>query len=45
MNFLVLQAMFADRSSYQLIEAPTRPEPSFADFGLAPVLAFAAEAN
>lgn len=45
MNFLVLQAMFADRSSFQMVEAPARAEPSFADFGLAPVPAFAAEAN
>ena len=45
MNLLVLQAMFADRSSFQFIEAPARAEPSFADFALAPMLAFAAEAN
>jgi UDP-3-O-[3-hydroxymyristoyl] N-acetylglucosamine deacetylase len=45
MNFLVLQAMFADRSSFQWIEAPARAEPSFADFALAPMMAFAAEAS
>jgi UDP-3-O-[3-hydroxymyristoyl] N-acetylglucosamine deacetylase len=45
MNFLVLQAMFADRSSYQMVETPVRAEPSFADFALAPMMAFAAEAN
>jgi UDP-3-O-[3-hydroxymyristoyl] N-acetylglucosamine deacetylase len=45
MNFLVLQAMFADRSSFQFIEAPARAEPAFADFALAPMMAFAAEAN
>ena len=44
MNFLVLQAMFADRSSFQYIEGPTRSEPFFADFGLTALPAFAAEA-
>lgn len=45
MNFMVLKALFADRSAYQMIEAAQRPEPLFADFGLAPVPAFAAEVN
>jgi UDP-3-O-[3-hydroxymyristoyl] N-acetylglucosamine deacetylase len=45
MNFLVLQAMFADRSSFQYVEAPARSETFFADFGLAPMAAFAAEVN
>ena len=45
MNFLVLKALFADRSAYQVVEAAQRPEPSFVDFGLAPVPAFAAEAS
>jgi UDP-3-O-[3-hydroxymyristoyl] N-acetylglucosamine deacetylase len=45
MNFLVLQAMFADRSAFQYVEAPARAEPFYADFGLAPARAFAAEAN
>ncbi|MCW6511110.1 UDP-3-O-acyl-N-acetylglucosamine deacetylase [Lichenifustis flavocetrariae] len=45
MNFLVLQAMFADRSSFQYVEAPARSEPFYGDFGLVPVPAFAAEAN
>ena len=39
MNFLVLKAMFADRSCFQYVEAP-RVEPMFADFGLNPVPAF-----
>jgi UDP-3-O-[3-hydroxymyristoyl] N-acetylglucosamine deacetylase len=45
MNFMVLKALFADRSAFQMVEAAQRPEPMFADFGLAPVPAFAAEAN
>jgi UDP-3-O-[3-hydroxymyristoyl] N-acetylglucosamine deacetylase len=45
MNYLVLKALFADRLNYSWVEAPTRPEPLFADFALAPVPAFAAEAN
>jgi hypothetical protein len=45
MNFLVLKAMFADRSSYEIVEAPARAEPFYADFGLSPVAAFAAEVN
>ena len=43
MNFLVLKALFADRSAYQMVEASARSEPSFAEFGLAPVPTFAAE--
>jgi UDP-3-O-[3-hydroxymyristoyl] N-acetylglucosamine deacetylase len=45
MNLLVLQALFADRSAFQYVEAPARSEPFYADFGLVPVAAFAAEAN
>ena len=45
MNFLVLKALFADRSAYAMIEAPSRPESFFADLGLSPVPAFAAEAS
>lgn len=45
MNFSVLKAMFADRSAYQIVEATQKAEPFFADFGLAPMPAYAAEAN
>ena len=45
MNFLVLKAMFADRSSFEYVEAPSRPEPLFADFGLSPMPSYAAEAS
>ncbi|MDX7952252.1 UDP-3-O-acyl-N-acetylglucosamine deacetylase [Lichenihabitans sp. Uapishka_5] len=45
MNFLVLQAMFADRSSFEYVEAPARAEPLFADFGRSPMPAFAVEAS
>ena len=44
MNVAVLKALFADRSAYQLIEAPARTKSFYADFGLAPMSAFA-EAN
>ena len=44
MNFLVLKAMFADRSSYEFVEAPVRSEPFYADFARAALPAFAAEA-
>ena len=44
MNFLVLKAMFADRSSFEFVEAPARSEPFYADFGRAALPAFAAEA-
>ena len=46
MNFLVLQALFADRSAYSFVEAPVQVGSSFADFGgFAPLPAFAAEVN
>lgn len=44
MNVAVLKALFADRSAYQLIEAPARTKNFYADFGLAAMPAFA-EAN
>ena len=49
MNFLVLQALFADRSAYCFVEAADAAAASqvaagFADFGgFAPMPAFAAE--
>ncbi len=48
MNFLVLQALFADRSAYSYVEAPadatSQVASGFADFGgFAPMPAFAAE--
>ena len=46
MNFLVLQALFADRSAYAFVEAPVQVASGFADFGgFAPLPAFAAEVN
>lgn len=46
MNFLVLQALFADRSAYSFVEAPVQVTSGFADFGgFAPLPAFAAEIN
>ena len=45
MNFLVLQALFADRSAYSLVEAPVEAGSSFPDFGFAPMPAFAADVN
>ena len=50
MNFLVLQALFADRSAYCFVEAPVdasaQISSGFADFGgFAPMPAFAAEIN
>ena len=45
MNFLVLQALFADRSAYALIEEPIQVGSTFSDFGFAPLPAFAAEIN
>ena len=45
MNFLVLQALFADRSSFSFVEAPVEVGSGFADFGFAPLPAFAAEVN
>lgn len=44
MNFLVLQALLADRSAYRVVEASQR-EPLFADFGLGVAPVFATEAN
>ena len=48
MNFLMLQALFADRSAYSFVEAPAEAPSAlasgFADFGgFAPLPAFAAE--
>ncbi len=46
MNFLVLQALFADRTAYSFVEAPVQVTSGFADFGgFAPLPAFAAEVN
>ena len=45
MNYLVLKALFADRSAYEVVEGSSRAEPFFADFGLSPVSAFASEAS
>ena len=46
MNFLVLQALFADRSAYSFVEAPVQVASSFADFGaFAALPAYAAEIN
>ena len=46
MNFLVLQALFADRTAYSFVEAPVQVTSGFADFGgFAPLPAFAAEIN
>jgi UDP-3-O-[3-hydroxymyristoyl] N-acetylglucosamine deacetylase len=46
MNFLVLKALFADRSAYQIIEEPVPAEVGYADFGfVASFPSFAAEIN
>ena len=46
MNFLVLQALFADRTAYSFVEAPVQVASGFPDFGgFAPLPAFAAEIN
>ena len=45
MNFLVLQALFADRSAFSFVEAPVQVGSTFVDFGFAPLPAFAAEVN
>ena len=43
MNVAVLQALFADRSAYAIVEAPRR-EPVHGDMGaIAPALAYAAD--
>ena len=44
MNFLVLQALFADRSAYRFIEEPVAAGSFYPEFGYAPVPAFAADA-
>ena len=44
MNFLVLQALFADRSAYRFIEEPVAAGNFYPEFGYAPVPAFAADA-
>ncbi|UDL94805.1 UDP-3-O-acyl-N-acetylglucosamine deacetylase [Lichenihabitans sp. PAMC28606] len=41
MNFLVLKAMFADRSSFELIEAPVRTKSFYPDFAMPAMPAFA----
>ena len=41
MNHLVLQAMFADRTSYAVIEAPARPRAFYQDFVLPGLPAYA----
>ena len=44
MNVMVLQALFADRSAYSFVEAPTPAASGFVDFGpFAPQPVFAAE--
>ena len=45
MNFLVLKALFADRSAYRFIEEPVQAQSSYAEFGLSSFPAFAAELN
>ena len=44
MNFLVLQALFADRSAYKVVEEPVQVGSSF-DFGFAALPAFASDLN
>lgn len=41
MNFLVLKALFADRSAFEMIEAPVRTKSFYADFSLPAMPAFA----
>ena len=41
MNIAVLQAMFADRTSFEMVEAPSRARSFYADFGLPAMPAFA----
>ena len=41
MNFLVLQALFADRSAFSFVEAPVRTKSFYPEFGLPAMPAFA----
>ena len=43
MNFLVLQALFADRSAYRFVEEPVSAGSFYPEFGYAPAPAFAAD--
>ena len=43
MNFLVLQALFADRAAYRFVEEPVEVGSFHPEFGFAPAPAFAAE--
>ena len=45
LNVAVLEALFADRSAYALVEAPRRREGGFAGLSLAALPAYAAETN
>ena len=45
MNFLVLKALFADRSAFRFVEEPVEAHSFYPEFGLAPFPAFAAEVN
>lgn len=45
MNFLTLQALFADRSAYQIVEEPIEARSSLPDFGLGGFPVYAAEIN
>ena len=45
MNFLVLKALFADRSAYQFIEEPVEVGSFYPEFGFAAAPAYAAEVN
>ena len=43
MNFMVLQALFADRTAYRFVEEPIAVGNFYPEFGFVPVPAFAAE--
>lgn len=43
MNFLVLRALFADRSAYRIVEEPVQVESFYPEFGVPSFPAFAAE--
>lgn len=45
MNVMVLKALFADRTAYQIVEEPVRAGSAYADFGFAVRPAYAAETN
>ena len=41
MNALALNALFADRSAYAMVEEPVRPKAAYKDFALASLPVFA----